>query len=74
MDRRYRAWPDERLPALGDRTPRELVKTPEGRREVADLLTFFEENPVDTAEDRSVAYDFGWLWDELGIEELRGGR
>ena len=36
--RHYADWPDRALPALGGRTPREAVTTPEGRRKVDVLL------------------------------------
>jgi len=35
-------WVDESIPALGGKTPREAVKTPEGRAKVEDLLKDFE--------------------------------
>jgi hypothetical protein len=34
----YMAWIDEAIPALGGQTPREAVRTPEGRRKVEDLM------------------------------------
>ncbi|MDP2659885.1 MAG: hypothetical protein Q8R28_04065, partial [Dehalococcoidia bacterium] len=58
-------WADERVPALGNRTPREAVKTPEGRREVAQMVNDYENmcarNPQDT-------FDFNRLRRELGLE------
>jgi hypothetical protein len=38
----WRAWPDIPLPALGDVTPREAVKTPLGREKLEALLLEFE--------------------------------
>jgi len=35
-------WVDERIPALDGKTPREAVKTPEGREKVEELLKDFE--------------------------------
>lgn len=37
-DRMLRQWIDESIPALGGKTPREAVKTPEGRRQVLELI------------------------------------
>lgn len=37
-DRMLRQWIDESIPALGGKTPREAVKTPEGRRQVLALI------------------------------------
>jgi hypothetical protein len=42
LRRHYRSWPDERLPALGGRTPREAVRNADGREAVQALLTQFE--------------------------------
>jgi len=42
LRRHYRSWPDEQLPALGGRTPREAVKDPDGREAVEALLRQFE--------------------------------
>lgn len=69
LDRHYRRWPDERVRALDGRTPRAAARDPEGRREVADLLRHMEEMEAGSPPHRR--YDFGWLWSELGIEELR---
>jgi hypothetical protein len=35
-------WVDESIPALNGKTPREAMKTPEGRAKVEDLLKDFE--------------------------------
>jgi hypothetical protein len=42
LRRHYRSWPDEQLPALGGRTPREAVKDADGREAVQALLRQFE--------------------------------
>jgi len=38
----YRAWIDERLPALGNRTPRRAVRDPDGREAVEGLIAQIE--------------------------------
>jgi len=38
LDEHYLKWLDERIPALGDRTPREHCRTEQGRREVAVMV------------------------------------
>jgi hypothetical protein len=40
--RHYRSWPDEQLPALGGRTPRQAVQDADGREAVQALLRQFE--------------------------------
>jgi hypothetical protein len=46
LRRHYRTWPDEQLPALGGRTPREAVRDAEGREAVEALLRQFERDMV----------------------------
>ena len=69
LGRHYSTWPDEPLPALDGRTAREAVKTAKGRRDVAALLRSMEE--MEGSKPSAQRYDFGGLWAELGIEELR---
>ncbi|TAH38033.1 MAG: DUF2384 domain-containing protein [Planctomycetota bacterium] len=38
LESMYRAWLDETVPALGNRSPRQACATPEGRRRVAALI------------------------------------
>jgi hypothetical protein len=67
LDDHYRRWPDLPLPALGDRTPREAAALPAIRPALVALLKDMESRAErDRREGRS-AYDFGWLWAELGL-------
>jgi len=43
FDEHYLKWIDERIPALGGRTPRELCRTEKGRREVAVMIRTMSE-------------------------------
>jgi hypothetical protein len=58
---------------LDDIPPREAVKTRKGREKAADWLKYLENcsatqpNPNDPI----ATYDFHWMWNELGIENLR---
>jgi hypothetical protein len=67
LEQHYRRWPDEAVPALGDITPREAVADPEGRSEVIALLRDFEERSR-SAPEAMRDFDFGFLWDELGLD------
>jgi hypothetical protein len=73
LDKQYRAVLDEPVPMLGDRTPRQAARTPAGRERLVTWLKFLENrsgnqtNPTDPM----ATYDFGWLWRELGVENLR---
>ena len=64
LDQHYRTWPDHPLPALEGRTPRAVAKTEPHR--VVQILKEFESTP-----NPQVDYDFGWLWQELGLERPR---
>ncbi len=73
MDRQYRAVLDQAVPALGDVTPRQAVRSAKGRATVASWLKDMENHagrgPDPT--DPMATYDFRWMWRELGIEDLR---
>jgi hypothetical protein len=61
---------DEPVPMLGNITPRRAAKTATGRRKLVDWLKFLEnsqaKNPSAIGD-----YDLSWMWDELGIADLR---
>ena len=71
MDSHYREWLDERIPALGGKTPREAARDFEGREQLVALLKELENRGTRRAKDTGVGYDALWLWRELGIEHLR---
>ncbi|MBC9247497.1 hypothetical protein H4P12_12430 [Paracoccus sp. 11-3] len=71
LDRHYRETLDAPIPALGGKTPRASTRTAVGRAKVVDWLEYLE-GGRDRYPDSPVAeYDFGWMWDELGLKELR---
>ncbi len=73
LDKQYRAVLDEPVPMLGDRSPRQAARTPAGREKLVTWLKFLENrsgNQTDPT-DPMATYDFGWLWRELGVENLR---
>lgn len=73
LDKQYRALLDEPVPMLGDRTPRQAASTPAGRDKLATWLKVLENRSANQANstDPMATYDFGWLWRELGVENLR---
>jgi hypothetical protein len=72
MERYYRDLLDQPVPMLGDRSPREAAQTPEGRRALVGWLKFMEKASAKTAKLSVIgSYDFAWMWQELGIEDLR---
>jgi SEC-C motif len=67
-DRHYRGWLDTSLPALKGRTPRAAAASKTGKAQVVALLKDLESH---AARDRLAgrpAYDFGWMWGELGLD------
>ncbi|MCW6512829.1 hypothetical protein [Lichenifustis flavocetrariae] len=73
LDKQYRETLDEPVGMIGDVAPRAAVKTAEGREKVADWLKFLENRSASHNDptDPMVTYDFGWMWRELGIQDLR---
>ncbi|MGK7863085.1 hypothetical protein [Falsiroseomonas sp. E2-1-a4] len=72
LDDHYRRVLDEPIPALGNRTPRAAVKTAKGRDKVVAWLKLLENGGArQDASDPMGAYDFGWMWRELGLDEFR---
>jgi hypothetical protein len=67
--RHYRAWIDEPVPKLDDRTPREAAKIPALRPRLEDMLHELEGMYEHALADGQPAYDPSWMWAEL---ELRG--
>jgi len=69
LERMYRDWPDEPIPALENRSPRQAMKSPQGRKKVIRLLELYEEGEVEQAreQDRKPA-SFGFLWRALDLE------
>jgi hypothetical protein len=65
----YRLLLDEQLPQFGDRTPRQHVKTAEGREAVIAWLEALEESEREAARTiRLEPFDFARLRHELGLE------
>lgn len=71
-EQHYRKWVDEPLPALRGRTPREAAAQARERPRVVALLKEMENMSARQRLAGRAAYDFGWMWGELGIE--RPGR
>lgn len=73
MDRHYRDVLDQPVPALGGQTPRAAVKTKAGRVKVVAWLKMMENQTAKSAgpDSLTASYSFGWLWTELGLDDLR---
>jgi hypothetical protein len=72
MDRHYRGCLDEPLPMLDGKTPREAAGAEASRAKVAEWLKLIENGEARRAAGGGPpAYDTSWMWEELGIAELR---
>ena len=68
----FRKTLDEPIPALGNQTPRKAVKTAKGRKKgIAWLKMLENQSAQQRPEDPMGAYDFTWLWRELGVGDER---
>ncbi len=63
----YHKWLDQPVPALGDRTPRHAAKLKTVRPKLITLLKDFESHAERQRRAGEPAYDFGWMWKELGL-------
>lgn len=72
LERHYRRLLDEPVPMLGNVSPRKAAKTKKGRERLAGWLKLIE-NSTARAEAHSAmaSYDLSWMWDELGVADLR---
>ena len=72
LDNHYRNVMDEQIPMLSNQTPRAAVQTLKGREKVVGWLKTLENHSASRGTgDPMGAYDFGWMWRELGLEKLR---
>ena len=72
LDGHCRRTLDDRIPMLGNRTPRAAARTAKGREKVVEWLKMLENRSArHCADDPMGGYDFGWMWRELGVEGLR---
>ncbi len=71
-EKHYRQWAEEKIPALGDRTPREAVATPSGKSSLVGLLKDYEsmESRRARVEGRDPV-DFEFLWAQVGLDRNR---
>ena len=73
LEGHYRKVLDEPVPMLGDRSPRQAVKTREGRAAVVEWLKFLENEESRAAlQQKRRPLDLSWLWDELKIPRPGG--
>ena len=72
MQKYMSAWPDQAIPALGGKTPREAVATKAGREKVLDLIKDIENGEARKKMAGEPFTDIGPLRRELGIGNDEG--
>jgi hypothetical protein len=73
LRRMYAKWPDEPIPALAGKTPRQAINTPAGLERVKGLIRMYEASERRQAAQqgrRTISFDF--LWQALGISRHAG--
>lgn len=69
MSNFYANWTKDIIPILGNKTPRQALKTNKGRLAVIELLKSYEHGEERRVRDQGgEPFDFGFLWDKLGLE------
>ena len=68
IESQYMRWPDQNIPVLQNKTPREAVKTPAGRKQVAALINDWENLQL-RKPNPQFRFDFNRLRKTLGLEE-----
>lgn len=72
MDDHYRKSLGQPVGMLDGKTPRQAVRSKKGRDQVVAWLKYLENVATRQAQDEpSVAYDFTWMWEELGLADRR---
>lgn len=72
LDQHFRKILKERIPALDNKTPRQALRSKVGRRKVVEWLKMLENNEMRRARESGLEpYDATWMWEELGIADLR---
>ena len=66
MEHQFMKWADEEVPMLDDRTPREVAKTAEGRKQVAAMINDWE-HMMSRNPNPQFQFDFDKLRAELGV-------
>jgi hypothetical protein len=72
LDQHYARLLNEKVPMLGHERPRQAATTADGREKLVAWLKYLEnQSAKHDAGNPMAGYDFRWLWDELGIANLR---
>ena len=69
LDQHYRQSLDEPIPMLGDKSPRQCVRSKKGKKMVVEWLKHLENSELHRASRQGQKpYDSRWMWQELKLE------
>jgi hypothetical protein len=72
LDRHYRELLTRPVPMLEGKSPKQAARSKAGRAKVAEWLKYLENQTAHRSEAAGVPdYDFGWMWEELKVADLR---
>jgi hypothetical protein len=72
LERHYRGLLDKPVPMLGNVSPRKAAETKKGREKLVGWLKLIENSTArQEANSPMASYDVSWMWDELGVADLR---
>lgn len=72
LDDHYRKCLRQPIGMLDGKTPRQALRSKKGRAQVVEWLKYLENSTSRQAlDDPAMAYDLTWMWEELGIADLR---
>jgi hypothetical protein len=72
LERHYWQVLDEPVPMLGNVSPRKAAKTKKGREKLVRWLKLLENsNARQSVSSPMASYDVTWMWQELGVADLR---
>lgn len=72
MDDHYRKCLNQPIGMLDGKTPRAAVRSKKGREQVVAWLKNLENSTARRAQDDpTAAYDFTWMWEDLGVADRR---
>jgi hypothetical protein len=69
MHKHYAGWVNEKIPALGGKTPRQAMRSRAGRESVIELLRLMENKELRKDQQAQPTYDFNIIRRELGLPE-----
>ncbi|MEO0266394.1 MAG: SEC-C metal-binding domain-containing protein [candidate division WOR-3 bacterium] len=68
MQKHLENWLNDKIPALGNKTPFEAIKTEDGKKKVIELLKDLENREEHNKREGRPYFDTSWMWERLNLE------